>query len=112
MIFAGELLVIVEYCRFGNLQTYLVKHRNHFINQVDEFGNFLTDAEMQERCKMSGKTMESMNDCTAVNLNEMEMTAQHSAHLNNECSVPVAEANRSNEASAADGLGEFYPDLS
>uniref|UniRef100_A0A0P5KX94 receptor protein-tyrosine kinase n=1 Tax=Daphnia magna TaxID=35525 RepID=A0A0P5KX94_9CRUS len=103
-IVKGELLVIVEYCRFGNLQTYLVKHRNHFINQVDEFGNFLTDAEMQEICKMSGKTMESMNDCTAVNLNEMEMTAQHSAHLNNECSVPVAEANRSNEASAADGL--------
>ncbi|XP_066150407.1 vascular endothelial growth factor receptor 1-like [Euwallacea fornicatus] len=30
-----ELLVIVEYCRFGNLQNYLFKHRDSFINQVD-----------------------------------------------------------------------------
>ena len=35
----GELLIIVEYCRFGNLQNYLIKNRNDFINQVDEFGN-------------------------------------------------------------------------
>jgi hypothetical protein len=40
--------VIVEYCRFGNLQTYLINHRNNFVNQVDEFGNLLSDAEMQE----------------------------------------------------------------
>ncbi|XP_056648328.1 vascular endothelial growth factor receptor 1-like isoform X1 [Diorhabda sublineata] len=30
-----ELLVIVEYCRFGNLQNYLLKHRYDFINQID-----------------------------------------------------------------------------
>ncbi len=41
--------MIVEYCRYGNLQTYLIKHRKNFINQVDEFGNLLSDAEMQER---------------------------------------------------------------
>ncbi|XP_046637871.1 vascular endothelial growth factor receptor 1-like isoform X2 [Daphnia pulicaria] len=34
----GELFIIVEYCRFGNLQTYLTSNRNNFINQVDEFG--------------------------------------------------------------------------
>jgi hypothetical protein len=44
----GELLVIVEYCRYGNLQTYLIKHRKDFVNQVDEFGNLLSDAEMQQ----------------------------------------------------------------
>lgn len=31
----GELLVIVEFCRFGNIQNYLIRHRNDFINQVD-----------------------------------------------------------------------------
>lgn len=31
----GELLVIVEYCRYGNLQQYLLKRRNKFVNQVD-----------------------------------------------------------------------------
>ncbi|KAK9873019.1 hypothetical protein WA026_020752 [Henosepilachna vigintioctopunctata] len=30
-----ELLVIVEYCRFGNLHNYLYRHRENFINQVD-----------------------------------------------------------------------------
>ena len=39
----GELLIIVEYCRFGNLQSYLFKNRNNFINQVDEFGDMKTD---------------------------------------------------------------------
>lgn len=31
----GELLVIVEYCRFGNLHNYLLRHRADFINQID-----------------------------------------------------------------------------
>nr|CAH0101076.1 unnamed protein product [Daphnia galeata] len=35
----GELLIIVEYCRFGSLQAYLVNHRSGFINLVDDFGN-------------------------------------------------------------------------
>ncbi|XP_076631740.1 PDGF- and VEGF-receptor related isoform X2 [Colletes latitarsis] len=30
-----ELLVIVEYCRFGNLHNYLLRHRDDFINQID-----------------------------------------------------------------------------
>ncbi|XP_046637844.1 vascular endothelial growth factor receptor 1-like isoform X2 [Daphnia pulicaria] len=44
----GELFVIVEYCRFGNLQTYLINHRNNFVNQVDKLGNLLSDAAMQK----------------------------------------------------------------
>ncbi|KAI9559738.1 hypothetical protein GHT06_013743 [Daphnia sinensis] len=34
----GELLVIVEYCRYGNIQNYLIRHRANFINQVDSRG--------------------------------------------------------------------------
>lgn len=30
-----ELLVIVEYCRFGNMHDYLLRHRGYFINQID-----------------------------------------------------------------------------
>ncbi|XP_078051722.1 vascular endothelial growth factor receptor 2-like, partial [Augochlora pura] len=34
-ILKRELLVIVEFCRFGNLHDYLLRHRSDFINQVD-----------------------------------------------------------------------------
>lgn len=27
--------MIVEYCRFGNLHNYLLRHRTDFINQID-----------------------------------------------------------------------------
>ncbi|KAK9680761.1 Protein tyrosine and serine/threonine kinase [Popillia japonica] len=30
-----ELYVIVEFCRFGNLHNYLLRHRGNFINQID-----------------------------------------------------------------------------
>jgi FMS-like tyrosine kinase 1 len=51
----GELLVIVEYCRFGNIQNYLIRNRSGFINQVDARGyinpsigaDLLIDAEAQ-----------------------------------------------------------------
>lgn len=35
VIISVELYVIVEFCRFGNLQHYLLRHRDSYINQVD-----------------------------------------------------------------------------
>lgn len=29
-----ELMIIVEYCEFGNLQSFLVKHRQHYVDQI------------------------------------------------------------------------------
>jgi len=34
----GDLLVIVEYCRFGNLQNFMIRNRKRFIHQVNERG--------------------------------------------------------------------------
>ena len=31
-------MVIVEYCRYGNIQNYLIRNRANFINQVDAKG--------------------------------------------------------------------------
>ena len=31
----GELLVIVEYCRYGNVQNYLMRNRSSFVNQIN-----------------------------------------------------------------------------
>ncbi|XP_059350097.1 vascular endothelial growth factor receptor 1-like [Daphnia carinata] len=38
-IVKGELLVIIDYCHFGNLQSFLIKQRNSFVDQLDEFGD-------------------------------------------------------------------------
>ena len=34
-IFKGDLLVMVEYCRHGNLRNYLISQRKNFVNQLD-----------------------------------------------------------------------------
>ena len=31
-------MVIVEYCKYGNLHDFLLKQRNNFINQIDDEG--------------------------------------------------------------------------
>jgi len=31
----GDLLLIVEYCRFGNLHTFLLAHRGVYVDQLD-----------------------------------------------------------------------------
>jgi serine/threonine protein kinase len=31
----GDLLLVVEYCRFGNLHTFLLAHRCTFVDQLD-----------------------------------------------------------------------------
>ncbi|KAF8785487.1 Vascular endothelial growth factor receptor 1 like protein [Argiope bruennichi] len=31
----GELLVMVEYCKYGNLRNYLLRHRDKFVNETD-----------------------------------------------------------------------------
>lgn len=34
-LIADELMIIVEYCRFGNLQSFLRKNRKCFVDQID-----------------------------------------------------------------------------
>lgn len=29
-----ELMIIVEHCEFGNVQSFLVKHRQHYVDQI------------------------------------------------------------------------------
>ncbi|XP_073993998.1 PDGF- and VEGF-receptor related isoform X3 [Rhodnius prolixus] len=44
-IYTGEVLVLVEYCRHGNLHNYLLKHRDTFINQVNPSSGNLDPSE-------------------------------------------------------------------
>jgi hypothetical protein len=42
---AEEILVIINFCRFGNLKSYLIKHRDKFINQLTALGDLLPGDE-------------------------------------------------------------------
>ena len=43
-----EFLVLIDFCQFGNLKSYLMKNRNQFINQLNEFGEMQPVYEMAE----------------------------------------------------------------
>ncbi|XP_046462941.1 vascular endothelial growth factor receptor 1-like isoform X2 [Daphnia pulex] len=34
-----EILVIIEFCKFGDLKSYFIKHRDQFINELNALGN-------------------------------------------------------------------------
>ncbi|XP_046651440.1 vascular endothelial growth factor receptor kdr-like isoform X2 [Daphnia pulicaria] len=71
----GELLVIVEYCRYGNIQNYLIRNRSNFINQVDARGyinpsigaDLLVDAEAQRGYQVPRSPMRSQSDSNDYN---------------------------------------------
>ena len=39
ILITGDLLMVVEYCKHGNLKSYLMNNRNNFINLIDSSGN-------------------------------------------------------------------------
>ncbi len=41
--FVEEFLVLIDFCQFGNLKSYLLKHRDQFINQLNGSGEMQTE---------------------------------------------------------------------
>ena len=36
-------MLIIDFCRFGNIKSYLTEHRDKFVNQLNELGNLLSE---------------------------------------------------------------------
>nr|XP_029709179.1 vascular endothelial growth factor receptor 1 isoform X12 [Aedes albopictus] len=64
-----ELMVIVEYCRFGNVQNFLLKHRPYFIDQVNsETGEIDSTIDTNKlRWSAAGYTYNSGNSAAYTN---------------------------------------------
>lgn len=46
--FISGLMVIVEYCRYGSIDQYMLKNRNNFLNQFTINGEFIDhDGELK-----------------------------------------------------------------
>lgn len=41
--FEGELLVIEEFCAFGNMHDYLIANRDSFVNELNENGTDIAE---------------------------------------------------------------------
>ncbi|RWS16679.1 Vascular endothelial growth factor receptor 3-like protein [Dinothrombium tinctorium] len=66
----GELLVIVEYCRFGNLRQFLLKNRVNFINQIDpETGKIDSDITEPKAQKEQMEANHEYKNVANVNVN-------------------------------------------
>lgn len=49
-------MVIVEYCRFGNLQNFLVKHRNYFVDQIVREKDVIDPSIVSREQRWSGES--------------------------------------------------------
>jgi hypothetical protein len=38
LLIVEKFLVLIDYCEFGNLKSYLIKNRNQYINQLNGSG--------------------------------------------------------------------------
>lgn len=126
----GELLVIVEYCEYGNLRHFLLHNRDNFINQVDlETGkicqnvNYLCAKDIKEGDARNGKVAEYVRYSTTnkmakyANLSFPPSSSSNSA-TTTECDVTVntdmsvisiTESNNSyNINSAGSDFGTHY----
>ena len=57
IFFKGDFLVLVEYCRFGNLRSYLRDHRDSFVNLFESFDNC---NPIRKRRQVVGDLLQSM----------------------------------------------------
>ncbi|KAF5286422.1 hypothetical protein FQR65_LT12603 [Abscondita terminalis] len=73
-----ELLVIVEYCRFGNLHNYLLRHRNSFINQIDVKTGKIDDTFGCEMMERSFSVSSNRSKCQSPNVTYAALSFSHS----------------------------------
>lgn len=55
----GELLLLVEYCKHGNILDYMRRRRKDFVNQINEYDRIdpsLTDARIRQRTESGSRT--------------------------------------------------------
>ena len=78
-----EMLVIVEYCRFGNIQKYMMTHRNHYVNQVDPATQEANFAIGQEIIWSLGGDLPKVRQ-------EYELSARYYGQKNSSGGGPVA----------------------
>ncbi|XP_077519080.1 vascular endothelial growth factor receptor 1-like [Amblyomma americanum] len=96
----GGLMVIVDYCKFGNLRHYLLSHRQHFINQLNpETGKVDPDICHSPKSPTSaspGFRQQRQQHTPTLNDADLAMSATSSSRGNDFCS-PVSKTGSSTD---------------
>jgi serine/threonine protein kinase len=72
----GELMVIVEYCRLGNIRSFLLAHRRTFVNQlnkeIDGIDSTITEREERYDKYFNHSSTDDNNQSEYQNISFME----------------------------------------
>ncbi|KAH8269724.1 hypothetical protein KR018_002067, partial [Drosophila ironensis] len=79
-----ELMVIVEYCRFGNIQNFLLKNRKCFINQINPETDHIDPNIMIQRIS---ENFEAHRDANGGGLKYANIGFPHHSYINHMNSV-------------------------
>ncbi|XP_046650642.1 mast/stem cell growth factor receptor-related protein Kit-like isoform X2 [Daphnia pulicaria] len=74
-----EILVIIDFCEFGNLKSYLINHRDNFVNQLSDSGDLQSENETTEMDKATRNEKvanELTNATNAIPENQLENTPE------------------------------------
>ncbi|KAJ6633342.1 Platelet-derived growth factor receptor alpha, partial [Pseudolycoriella hygida] len=79
-----EVMVIVEYCRFGNVQNFLIKHREHYIDQINPETDTIDPSILTKEQRYSN---DSGYEYNSQGLKYVKLSFSNN-HLNNSGRVP------------------------
>ena len=76
VFFAGELYVIVEYCRYGNLRHYLLRNRSNFWETVDDISTGYFHKFMEGRRSYPQRTPSYLNEISTKDVMGLDYERQ------------------------------------
>ena len=107
----GELMVIVEFCRYGNLRHYLLAHRESFVNQLDENGRI--DPNIKEKLRHKQSVISKRSVTESINDNRIYENINNGMGFSNpnytSTSKPSVSRTDSHAVRYADLIHENYP---
>ena len=70
-LFAGELYVIVEYCHFGNLRSYLLKHKEDFKDIMNDYVDPVTEKKREAQREAAANKPYYINKAPVENTSDL-----------------------------------------
>ena len=67
--FVEEFLVVIDFCQFGNLKSYLTGHRDEFVNQLNASGDMTIPVNKTAQMNTTRNSGQDINNANMLNEN-------------------------------------------